>query len=460
MKIRPSTILLFVILIVINLGASAYITQSLLDQRAESTNYLNQIDSLGDRLDTLTERMDALIEFVEWKHGFITSLHPVEEPDILITDNLVTIGVIPSTTKSYESYLPYLDEIIEPALNDMALNMGSDIKFDFSVQDATGQAAIHLEHVQGFRVMGINLVIGGMWSSHACASLSYCNDNDMLLFSPSSTSPLPAIPGDNLFRLAPTDIKQAPAIAKMLKSRGVEAVILIQRADSWADGIYNYLSDEYSDLGGTIYNKIRYPGESTEFTKYLEDAEEAAVEAVEEYGWDKVAVELISFSESTVIVSQAMDYPTLYNLTWYGSDGTVHCQQLIDDSPEAVEHLELISLHPVIPESEEFTAISAKYQDLTGTPLGYYTACSYDIAMLLGKAIIESNTIDVDVLKEKIPEVSEDYYGITGLCRLDDADDRATSNFGIYSYHFKDGELGCYKIGMYNDSGEITWYED
>lgn len=460
MKIRPSTILLFVILIVINLGASAYISQSLLAQSAEENNYLNEIDSLGDRLDTLTERLDALIEFVEWKHGFIETIHPMEEPDIAITDKLVTIGVIPSTTQNYQSYIPYLDEIIEPALNEMAWSMGSDIEFDFSVQDATGQAAIHLEKVQGFRAMGINLVIGGMWSSHACASLSYCNDNDMLLFSPSSTSPLPAIPDDNLFRLAPTDIKQAPAIAKLLDSKGIEAVILIQRGDAWADGIYNYLEPEFNKLGGVIYNKIRYAGEATEFSTYLEDAEKVAVEAVEEYGWDKVAVELVSFSEATVIVNQAMDYPTLYNLTWFGSDGTVNSQQLIDDSPEAVEHLKLYSIHPVIPESDEYTDISAKYEDLTGTPLGYYTACSYDIAMILGKAVIESNTIGIDVLKEKIPEVSEDYYGITGLCRLDEADDRATSNFGIYSYHVKDGELGCYEVGMYTDAGEIIWYED
>jgi len=304
------------------------------------------------------------------------------------------------------------------------------------------------------------MIIGGMWSSQACASLSYCNDNDIILFSPSSSSPLLAIENDNLFRLAPTDVKQAAPIAEMLISKGVEAVVLIQRGDSWADFIYNLLDEEFHDRGGVIVEKVRYPGEATEFYNYLVKAEEAAAEAVDQYGWDNVAVELISFNEAVNIIREAQDFPTLYNLTWFGTDGTLYSQQIIDDIPEQAEHVKLYSMNPVLPDTDSSRALTSRYEDVVGLPLGFHTACSYDIAMILGRAVLEAETVETDVLKTVIPYVCQDYQGISGLCRLDEADDRDITNFGIFSYSLKDGELGCWEVGRYLDTGEVQWYED
>jgi|GEM_PF-658457 branched-chain amino acid transport system substrate-binding protein len=461
MKIRPSTGILLVIVIMLNLFTSMYVSQSILTRSAQLSDAT--IEELRSEVASLTAWVQYLTRFVEYKHGGTIVPDPEAVAGLrneLFSREMVVIGAIPATSRGYSDYVPYINEIIEPALNALAWELGSDIEFTFDIRDAQGQAAIHLEEVQKLNSLGVNLILGGMWSSHACASLSYCNDNDIILFSPSSTSPLKAIDGDNLFRLAPTDFKQGPVITNMILSKGVEALVVIYRGDAWADGIYNSFEEEFTSRGGILVKKMRYPGESTEFRKYLEDAESAALQAVEEFGWDKVGVELISFSESTNLIGQAKDYPTLYNLTWFGSDGTTKSQQMIDDIPEEVEHVKLYSPLPVVPETEEYTRISSKYEEITGYPLGYYDACSYDIAMIFGKAVIEAGTADVDVLKEKIIEVCEDYQGITGLCRLDPADDRDVSNYGIYSYSFKDGELGCWEVGMFSDTGEITWYED
>ncbi len=462
MKIRPSTVLLLVFILFLNMGVSAYVSQSIITRSPQPLDYSPEIRELRSEIRNLSERFDILIDFVESKHGLIWDMHTVEtnKTDILFQDREVVIGLIAATSSGYSDYVPFVKEIIEPDLNDLAYGLGSDIGFSFEVSDAQGQAAIHLEQVQYLSSQGVNLVIGGMWSSQACASLSYCNYNDIILFSPSSTSPLPAIEGDNLFRLAPTDVKQPVVIAKMLRSRGVEAIVLIQRGDAWADAIYNFLEDEFNELGGVVVEKIRYPGESAEFSKYLETAEAAALEAVDEYGWGKVAVELVSFAEVSTILGQCKDYPTLYNLTWFGSDGTVHSQQMIDEVPEEAGHVKLYSVQPVLPDSDESRGLSLRYENVTSSPLDYYTACSYDIAMILGTAVIEADTIDTDTLKAKIHQVCEDYQGVTGLCRLDSADDRATSNFGIYSYSLKEGEFGCWEVGMYTDNREIIWYED
>ncbi len=116
--------------------------------------------------------------------------------------------------------------------------LGMDTTIEFLIDDATGQAAVHLEKVQGYKSMDINVFIGGGWSSQAQAALSYCNDNDMLMWSSSSTSPLLAIADDNLLQdVSRLILIQAPAIAEMLVSHGIEAIVLIYRGDAWADGI-------------------------------------------------------------------------------------------------------------------------------------------------------------------------------------------------------------------------------
>ncbi len=461
MKVKPSTILYLIVVIVLNMVVTSYMTNEIISRSTPQSNLSSEIDALGERLDKLAHRIDILTGFVESKHGYISDLHPTSDDpgDAMFEDGWVRIGVIAPTSQSYSSYLPYFMEIIEPAMNELAWNMGSDLNFLVDVYEAQGQAAVHLELIQGLRNEGVNIVIGGMWSSQACASLSYCNYNDMLLFSPSSTSPLLGIEGDNLFRLGMTDFKQSSVLTEMLDSKGIEAVIVMQRGDAWADGICNDLEPLLEDADITIYHKVRYAAEVVEFSEYLDDVEDWASKAVDEYGWGKVGVQLISFSEAVNILKESKEYPTLYNLTWFGSDGTAQTQRLVDDAPEEASHLKLYSPTPVVPDTDEFDAVAAQYLNITGTELDFYKACSYDIAMILTRSIIDSGSLDVDVLKNAIPDVCEGYTGITGLCTLDISGDRAYANYGIYSYGYRDGEMGCWQVGLYSDTGELTWFD-
>lgn len=459
MKITSTTGIIVIVLVLINLCASAYISQSLATRIIEQSAPSVVISELG----TISTKLDILADTFESKFGHIKELHEMDSGDngIGYEHGNIVIGLIPATTSEFENHIPYA-EIIQRDLKVLAKKWGRGLEFSFIVLDAHGQAAQHLEGVQYLKSQNVSLVIGGMWSSHACASLSYCNYNDMLLFSPSSTSPLLSIPDDNLFRLAPHDAKQGPVIARLLNNRGVNNVILLQRADAWADGIYKTFEPEYHQNGGNIVKKIRYPAETNDFSSYLPEAEEAASQAVLEYGWENVGIELLSFSECVNILREAKHYPTLYNLTWYGSDATSNTRHLIDDAPAEVEKVQLISITPELSNmnSYEFRTISRNYEDLTSEPFEYYTACTYDLAMIIGESVLRAQTDDIETLKEFIPKVCNDYIGMTGNCTLDESDDRATSNYNIKAYFTQNGEFGSWDIGYYHDSGEITWYED
>jgi len=373
----------------------------------------------------------------------------------------IQLGYISSTTVGLETAVPLVEDIMAADYNVYLDKLGMDTTVEFLIDDATGQAAVHLEKVQGYKSMDVNVFIGGGWSSQAQAALSYCNDNNMLMWSSSSTSPLLAIADDNLYRMCPTDLIQAPAIAEMLWSAGIEAVILIQRGDAWADGIYNYLEPAYTAKGGVILEKIRYAGEATEFANYLQTAEDIAQDAVAQYGAEHVGVEIISFAEFVVMMSQAQDFPTVYDLTWFGSDGTTLSQQACDDAPEAVTHLKVHSTYAAPAESEKFNDLYDRYYALVAQPFGYYSACSYDIGWVLMESMMNAQSLDATVLIPVQADTAFNNFGASGWNRLNDDGDRYGSNYQIWSYKYDGDVVIPYVTGLFDGiTGGVTWYVD
>ena len=373
----------------------------------------------------------------------------------------IQLGYISSTTVGLETAVPLVQDIMEADYNAYLDKLGMDTTLEFLIDDATGQAAVHLEKVQGYKSMDINVFIGGGWSSQAQAALSYCNDNDMLMWSSSSTSPLLAIPDDNLYRMCPTDLIQAPAIAEMLWSAGIEAIVLIQRGDAWADGIYNYLEPAYTAKGGVILEKIRYAGEATEFANYLQTAEDIVEDAVADYGEEHVGVEIISFSEFVVMMSQAQDFPTIYDLTWFGSDGTTLSQQACDDAPEQVVHLKVHSTYAAPADSDKFNDLYERYFALVAQPFGYYSACSYDIGWVLVESIMNTQSLDATVLIPVQHTTAYNNFGASGWNQLNEDGDRYGSNYQIWSYKYDGDVVIPYVSGLYDGiTGGVTWYVD
>ncbi|HIH88159.1 TPA: hypothetical protein HA344_02995, partial [Candidatus Bathyarchaeota archaeon] len=101
----------------------------------------------------------------------------------------VKLGYIASDTTGLETGKPYYEQMIQTDINAWANKLGYGMKFSYLIDNADGQANIHLEKVQGFKSTGVTIFTGGGWSSQAQSALSYCNSNGMLMWSSSSTSP-------------------------------------------------------------------------------------------------------------------------------------------------------------------------------------------------------------------------------------------------------------------------------
>lgn len=310
--------------------------------------------------------------------------------------------------------------------------------------------------------MGVNLVIGGGWSSQAQASLSYVNSNNMLLVSTSSTSPVLAIANDRLFRLCPADSALAPALVDMIWSYGIKEVIIIQRGDSWGYGIVNLFKPGWLAKGGKVAgDMVRYATETTDFSSYLQLANTAATAAVARQGGNKerVGVLLLSIDEFPIIASQCKSYLPLYDCPFFGSDGTALSQRGMDDASQQVNHMRVFSLQAQSPESVAYTSMQNRYETLTHQQFTSYSAYIYDAAWAIVQSILVTGSTDASRVAAAFPKVCNNMNGISGLCKLNEFGDRAPPPFNIWYYAPGSGKPSVSYIGgvYIPDTKTTTW---
>lgn len=373
--------------------------------------------------------------------------------------NYIRIGYITSTVTALEKEVPLVEQIMVPDYTAFVRKLNYDVTIIVSRGTADNQTDVHLQKLKGFRQIDNNAVISSGTSSQIMGSLDYVNNNNMLLWSSSATSHALAISNDNLFRMCTDDVAQAAAIAEMLKSYGINAVIVIQRGDAWADGIYDSFEQLFTSGGGVIIDKIRYSTESTNFSNYLDAAENSLFSAVEKYGRDHMAVEVIASQEAVKMVEEAAGYPTLYSLPWFGCDGTAAKNLFIDDAPQQSSHVHLYSPIVAPTESLKFKDVSSRYYEITSQPLDYYSACAYDIGWIIIESMLDSQIPNPNYWIPLQESIASNSFGASGWNKLNDAGDRAVSDYLIWGY----GDLGDgvqnVNYGLYEgETNSVIWY--
>lgn len=371
----------------------------------------------------------------------------------------IQIGNIVSSTAGLETSVPQFEELVAPHINEYFAKMDYDVDVEFLIDTADGQAAIHLEKVQSFKSMDVTIFIGGGWSSQAQASLSYVNDNDMLMISSSSTSPLLAIADDRLFRTCPTDYVQAPAISNMWHSWGADAILIVQRGDSWADGIYNVLLPELEAKGITVIDRVRYAAEVTEFSSYLATMDDLLGDAIAEYGVERIGVQTMMFDESVTMMSQTADYPNTRAVIWMGTESSGRSQRMIDDAGGLQNDVGGFSSLMTPAKSWKWERLDSEYFDLVAQPASFYTATGYDAAWCLALSAVEAGSVDANSIYPLWPDIARNFWGASGWVDLDDNGDRKPGIFDIWGFSTLTDE-GFTSYGQYNGIELVVNWDD
>jgi len=383
--------------------------------------------------------------------------HPLNGANILI-------GVIHADT-GYVRGEGTAATIAKEEIEQYAKSLGINLKITLLFENAEGSATKAVEKFQSLVARGVKFVLGWRYSSHVKAALPYANQYKVLLISDASTSPALSIPDRGyLFRLPTDDNQQGKAIARMIIDYGVYHVAVLQRADTWADGLFDVFEKRFKELGGEVFQRIRYDPEKTEFSAEAKLLDDAIKDAISKYGKDKVGFLILSFGECVAIQAAASTYGNLMSVPWFGSDGHVLSEELIREQGNNALKVKHICTYMGIAESEVYWKFAEKYKAQMGYYPETYDTLLYDSLWLLMKTIIDTASTDPTVIKEALPKVAEKYFGASGWCALNEFGDRRAAYYNIWAVvengtYPTPGELGWARVGVYDPiADKVTWF--
>ena len=316
---------------------------------------------------------------------------------------------------------------------------GCDLTFALNNQDYKLDTPTALSELQAFHASGIQVVVGPLSSGATAGILSYADQNHIVLISPSSTSLALAIPNDYLYRTAPNDGAQGQADAKELLAAGAKAVIVVNRDDTYGDGLANstvtWLKLDNPNI--VIGGPTKYDPSTSDFTSIISTMSSEYSQLSSQVGAANVAIYIVAFQEYGSILSQTQTQaPSLLTTTlpWFGMDGIAQNSDLSNSTSSVASIAAKVGVYSTLfGVLSNNTKAQAFYQRIAGTSAGaailgggaFYTFEGYDDVWLAALSVISAGANSGTQIQAIFPTVSANFYGLTGAETLTAAGDRA-----------------------------------
>ena len=336
----------------------------------------------------------------------------------------------------------------ENAVYGQAIEKGIDLAVEEMAQDATLGTTIALNKVDtasdaaqaaelGKAALGSAMAaIGGVTSGEALALVPVARDRDMVLLSPTASSPkLTGVERGVFFRIFPTSTDEAAAMSNFMKEtlKVEEIAVLAEDSDYGRDSAEAFKESFQGEVLGeatftlaTVADGAAAAVETGAKTVYLLATGDALAEAIK-----SLRGAGISGEGYRILTTSAIATPSVLEAAGSSAYGVYYTQAGIDIATDDKEHL---------------AAFRDAYQAKYNAPPDLYAAYGYDAMKVIGQAIKEAGNIvlpsDISTGMRSI----QGYQGVTG------------------SIQFREnGDVQVFPRVFYIDQGKLvnfdTWYK-
>ena len=315
-----------------------------------------------------------------------------------------------------------------------------------------------LDRLQALHAKGVKIVLGPGTDSGLQSVKGYAGANGMLLLSCCSTSPLLAIPGDAIFRMAPGDSNQGTAIGKIIRDAGIEVMVPVWRADSWGASLEESARKSFVFRGGMADEGISYDPGVSEFSSEASTLADIVRGYVDEHGADRVGVLYMGFGEVLPFMRAASGHGVLGDVRWFGSDANAREPGLVEDAAglQFATDTRYTTVQVASGKNDLSRHVDESLMAELGRAPSTHASSAYDAVWVVGLAIYrEENTYDerlwlalpdgapllaidreqstdVKVLSRAIPAAAAGHTGAMGSTRLNGAGDLAQTNYDVW----------------------------
>ena len=178
----------------------------------------------------------------------------------------------------------------------------------------------------------------------------------------------------------------------------------------------------------------------------------------------KVAVVIVAFETDGInILGHAAKIDVLRKTKWFASE-SIRSPALIQ-APEEVRRflvdVEFEGTFPISPESPKGKAFLEWFRKEYGREPTPFAAYAYDAAYLACLAVTMAGKYDGTAIKNVLPKVAYNYFGVTGWKALDENGDLKHQDYSIWKYTCENGKCTFEDIALYKaETGKIISLTD
>ena len=257
--------------------------------------------------------------------------------------------------------------------------------------------------------------IGPNRSSHAVEVGPVAQRYGIPMVTTTATNPNVTNAGNLVFMASFTDSFQGAVMAQFAKTDlgTMTAAVITRSGDLYTEGIAEFFTRNFSQLGGEIVANESYEGAPSDFTAQLTNIAAAKPDALFIAGFTQ-DIALITQQARALLLQNATGAPTVF----LGADSW-DSGLLFDDENAEIEG-SFFSGH-FSPDTDKPTArafVEAYEATYDATPTGG-VAVSYDAVKLLFEAVARAGSLDPDEVRQQLA-ATENYIGATTIASYDE----------------------------------------
>ena len=186
-------------------------------------------------------------------------------------DEAFRIGVMESLTGPGETYGTVINQSKEMAVAEINAAGGINGKqLELIVEDSKCGAQDAITAYNKLTdVDGVKIILGTSCSGAMLGAAPLAEEDGVVLFSASATSPDIENAGDYIFRTAINDAKLGVDAGNTMWADGVRTLATINESTDYAEGVQKTSTEQFVNLGGTVVAEEKYSTDVTDFRTQL-----------------------------------------------------------------------------------------------------------------------------------------------------------------------------------------------
>lgn len=325
-------------------------------------------------------------------------------------EKTIKIGLSGPLTGDYAQYGNGVKNGAQLAIDEINEKGGvNGVKLELNAQDDEGDPEKAVNAYNTLKDWGMQLSLGTVTSGACIAFQGVAKVDNVFVLTPSATA-VPAIEGDNAFRVCFSDPSQGVVSAEYIATNKLATkVAVIYQTNDYSNGIYNKFAAKAKDLGLEIVTAQSFTADNNKDFS-------AQIQAVKSSGADLLFLP-IYYSEATLILKQAKDAGL--NVKFFGCDGLDGILTMENFDTSLAEDVMLLTPFAENATDEYTSNFVKNYKAKYGADtLNQFAADAYDAIYIIKQAAEKAGiTADMsasetcDALKAAMTQI--EYTGVT-----------------------------------------------